>query len=100
MRQIYELNLEDSNVGNDTDFVVKKRCGWLSVLKTLLILAAVAFAAYKIYEKFFKKKNDAELDAETPDALAENADCTEEADNAAFEASAEDVISNAEESAE
>ena len=32
-----------TNVGNETDLVVKKRCTWVTVLKILLIVAAVAF---------------------------------------------------------
>lgn len=90
-------------MGNETDFVVKKRCTWLTVLKAMLVLAAIAFAAYKIYEKIQKKKA-AELDAQEPDSIEPEADtcCTEEAeaapktDEAAFEVSAQDVIVNSE----
>ncbi len=90
-------------MGNETDFVVKKRCTWLTVLKVVLVLAAVAFAAYKIYEKFHKKKA-AVLDAQEPDSIDQgmNACCAEEADSApaadetAFEVSAQDVIVNPE----
>ena len=84
---------------NETDLVVKKRCTWVTVLKVLLIVAAVAFVAYKIYDKFFKKKKAAELESETPDEL-EATDCGAEAcgaaDPASFEVSAQDVIANPE----
>lgn len=90
-------------MGNETDFVVKKRCTWLTVLKVMLVLAAIAFAAYKIYEKFQKKKA-AELDAQEQDSIgqeanaccAEEAEAAPEADEAAFEVSAQDVIVNSE----
>lgn len=42
-------------MGNDY-FVAKKRNTWVSVIKTILIIAVIAFVAYKIYDKFFKKK--------------------------------------------
>ena len=86
-------------MGNETDLVVKKRCTWATVLKILLIVAAVAFVAYKIYDKFFKKKKAAELEADVPDELEAN-DCGAEAcgaaDQASFEVSAQDVITNPE----
>ena len=38
------------------NYVVKKRNPWWSLLKAVIIIAAIAFVAYKIYDKFFKKK--------------------------------------------
>ena len=38
------------------NYVVKKRNAWWSLLKAIIIIAAIAFVAYKIYDKFFKKK--------------------------------------------
>lgn len=67
----------------NSDYVVKKRCSILTVIKVVLVLAAVAFVAYKIYNKFFKKIKPA--DASEKEALTEDA--------AAFEASADDVLS-------
>ena len=67
-------------MGNDY-FVAKKRNTWLSVLKAVLIIAVIAFVAYKIYDKFFKKKvqqevlgaceNDAAAIAESSEGFAE-----------------------------
>jgi hypothetical protein len=47
-------------MGNDY-FVAKKRNTWLSVLKAILVIAVIAFVAYKIYDKFFKKKVQQEV---------------------------------------
>lgn len=81
---------------HDTDFVVKKRCGWLTALKVILAVAAIAFVAYKIYQKFFKKSAEAiEEPVENDEILLEEVPAEE-----AFEASAEDVIASAEGSAE
>ena len=77
----------------------KKVRVWWTVLKIALVVAAVAFAAYKIYTKFFKKNKIDELDAETPDALNE-ADADAPAKEAAFEVSAQDAIANPEDAAE
>ncbi len=41
-------------MGND--FTSKKRSGWWGFIKAILILAAIAFVAYKVYDKFFRKK--------------------------------------------
>ena len=41
---------------SETNFVVKKRSTWVSVIKAILIIAVIAFVAYKIYDKFFRKK--------------------------------------------
>ena len=40
-------------MGFETNYVVKKRSTWVSVIKAILIIAALAFVAYKIYDKFF-----------------------------------------------
>lgn len=82
-------------MGYETDYVVKKRNGWVSAIKVILILAAVAFAAYTIYRKFFAKKAAVELEAEDDlDGLEESV--TEGEEIAALEADAEDVIANPE----
>lgn len=82
---------------HETDFIVKKRCTWLSVIKVVLVIAAIAFVAYKIYEKFFAKKNAAlapeEDEAELP-ALEPTEAIAEE--TSSFEVAAEDVIVNPE----
>lgn len=80
---------------NDTDFVVKKRCGWLTALKVILVLAAIAFVAYKIYQKFFKKSADALEESVEDETLLDEASAEE-----SLEVSAQDVIANAEGSAE
>ena len=77
-------------MGND-QFVVKKRSTWLSVIKAILIIAAIAFVAYKIYDKFFKKKVQQDVLSDTDDVLAD----LPEADNG-IEASVQDVIADAE----
>ncbi len=79
---------------HDTDFVVKKRCGWLTALKVILAIAAIAFVAYKIYQKFFKKS--AALEEPAEDGLTIDETAAEEI----LEVSAQDVIANAEDSAE
>ena len=38
------------------DCTEKKRSGWWSLIKTVLIIAAIVFVAYKIYDKYFRKK--------------------------------------------
>lgn len=68
----------------NSDYVVKKRCSWLTILKVVLVLAALAFVAYKIYNKFFKKIKPADA---TEDATA----TMNEAEDT-FEASAADVL--------
>lgn len=81
----------------DNEIVVKKRCPFLTALKVILVLAAVSFAAYKIYQKFFKKKKTALPDAEEADTLTEGAEsCSACEEEASFEAAAQDVIANPE----
>ena len=59
--QISALRGERSKkMGNDF-YVAKKRNTWVRVIKTILIIAAIAFVAYKIYDKFFKKKVQQEV---------------------------------------
>ena len=38
------------------DCTGKKRSGWWSLIKAVLIIAAIVFVAYKIYDKYFRKK--------------------------------------------
>ena len=38
------------------DCTGKKRSGWWSLIKAVLIIAAIVFIAYKIYDKYFRKK--------------------------------------------
>lgn len=73
-------------MGND-NFVVKKRSTWGSVIKAILIIAVIAFVAYKIYDKFFRKKVQQEV---------LGCDGDEPLDGAVAEVSASDVISDAE----
>ncbi len=73
-------------MGND-NYVVKKRSSWGTVIKAIVIIAVIAFVAYKIYDKFFRKKVQQEV-------LGENADGA--ADAVSVEASASDVIAEAE----
>ncbi|MBR7097901.1 MAG: hypothetical protein IKC59_00670 [Clostridia bacterium] len=77
-------------MGND-QFVVKKRSTWLSVIKAILIIAAIAFVAYKIYDKFFRKKVQQDVLSDADDALAD----LPEADDG-IESSVQDVIADAE----
>ncbi len=73
-------------MGND-NFVVKKRSSWGSVIKAIVIIAVIAFVAYKIYDKFFRKKVQ-------QDVLGCDGD--EQLDKSVAEASASDVIADAE----
>ncbi|MBE6633468.1 MAG: hypothetical protein E7620_03880 [Ruminococcaceae bacterium] len=83
---------------NETNYVVKKKSTWWSIIKALIVIAVVTYAAYKIYAKFFKKKK-APLDIPMADELPTEA-LAEEASDSAFEASAEEVIEVSEEEAE
>ena len=67
------------------NYVVKKRNPWWSLLKAVIIIAAIAFVAYKIYDKFFKKKVQQSV---LSDIEADNANLSE--------ASARDVLADAE----
>jgi flagellar biosynthesis/type III secretory pathway M-ring protein FliF/YscJ len=81
--------------------VVKKENRFWKVVKVLLVLAAIGFVAVKVYNKFFRKKNellDAE-DEEDMEALAEadEIDAEDDAEEPTFEASADAVLDSAEE---
>ena len=82
-------------MGND-NFVVRKRSTWLSVLKAVLIIAAIAFVAYKIYDKFFRKKVQQEVlgDTKQDDLLDETSG--ELSEGEMLEVDAADVIVDAE----
>ena len=41
------------------------------MIKAILIIAAIAFVAYKIYHKFFRKKVQQEVLSNTDDVLAD-----------------------------
>ena len=79
----------------------KKGSGFWKFVKIALIVAAVAFVAYKIYQKFFKKKIEVVGEAEDEDipavaAADEVVEDTAVAEEAPFEVSADAVIDNAE----
>ena len=78
-------------MGND-NFVVKKRSTWVSVIKAILIIAVIAFVAYKIYDKFFRKKVQQDVLGNT-DADQSLADLP--VNDAVAEADAQDVITEA-----
>lgn len=84
----------------ENQVVVKKGSRFGKFLKVVLILAAIAFVAVKVYNKFFKKQNVEALDAEADEAEAELTAAEEEAvaevEEAPFEVSADAVIDNAE----
>lgn len=63
-------------MGNDY-FVAKKRSTWGSVIKAILIIAAIAFVAYKVYDKFFRKKVQQEVLDENGSADATIAEAVE-----------------------
>ena len=54
----------------------RKYSGWWNVIKTILILAAIVFVAYKVYDKYFRKKVKQDIladnDAAGPMIPAEN----------------------------
>ena len=81
-------------------YVEKKKSGFWGFVKVALVVAAAAYVAVKVYNKYFKKieveiDDEAALDAELESL---ELDLTvEDAEEEAFEASAEAVIANAEE---
>ena len=82
----------------ENEIVVKKGSRFVKFLKIALAIAAVAFVAVKIYQKFFQKKEEA-LEAAEEEAVAElpTAEVAEApAEEAPFEVSADAVIDNAE----
>lgn len=58
------------------DCTGKKRSGWWSLIKAVLIIAAIAFVAYKIYDKYFRKKvvEDVLADADADPMIPEKND--------------------------
>ncbi len=84
---------------NENIVVVKKKSTFWTVVKVLLVVAAVSFVAYKIYQKFFKnKKAEALADTEEPAQLDAACEACEDVaeEEVAFEVPAESVIANAE----
>lgn len=71
---------------------MEKKNGFWKFLKVILAIGAICLAAVKIYEKFFKKAEDA--DADTDDAPV--ADEEESAPASGVEVSAKSVIADAE----
>jgi len=65
-------------------YTVKKRSGWWSFIKAILIIAAITFVAYKIYDKFLRKKVKQDVltdDAATPDLPVADAEAEIPAEN-------------------
>ncbi len=91
-------------MGNQADLIVRKRNSWVTAIKVILVLAAIAFVAYKIYDKFAKKNRVLPAVDGDADALCAGADADEDvsiaAEETAYEVAAEDVIINSEEMAE
>ena len=54
----------------------RKYSGWWNVIKAILIIAAIVFVAYKVYDKYFRKKVKQDIladnDAADPMIPAEN----------------------------
>lgn len=83
----------------ENEIVVKKSSGFVKFLKIALLIAAAAFVAVKVYNKFFKKKKAEvieEAEVEAVDALPEAEEAPAEAEEAPFEVAADAVIDNAE----
>ncbi len=60
-------------MGNDC--TGKKRSGLWNLIKAILIIAAIVFVAYKIYDRYFRKKVKQDVladDAADPMISAEN----------------------------
>lgn len=82
---------------NQSVVYVEKKNGFWKFVKVALAVAAVAFVAVKVYQKFFKKTEiemDEELDTELESLELDLSDDVAEED--VFEASADAVIANAE----
>ena len=78
---------------------VEKKSGFWRFVKIALVVAAVAYVAVKVYQKYFKKE-ELELEAEELDTELEPLalDLSDESfEEDAFEASADAVIANVEE---
>lgn len=88
---------------NENIVIVKKKSTFWTVIKILLVVGAICFAAFKIYQKFFKKKDVAAV-ADAEDAA--ELDCATDSCEALpseeipFEVSANAVIANAEDMAD
>ncbi len=78
---------------NENLVVTKKGCTFWKVVKVLLIVGAVCFAAVKVYQKFFKKNAQAKVDAPKEAPEAEQVSGEKEAE--AFEVPADAVIAGA-----
>lgn len=88
---------------NENIVIVKKKSTFWTVVKILLVVGAICFAAFKIYQKFFKKKDAAAVaDAEDAAELDSATDACEEnpAEEIPFEVSADAVIANTEDMAD
>lgn len=87
---------------NENIVIVKKKSTFWTVVKILLVVGAICFAAFKIYQKFFKKKAAAVADAEDAAELDSATDACEEnpAEEIPFEVSADAVIANTEDMAD
>lgn len=78
---------------NENIVVTKKGCTFWKVVKVLLIVGAVCFAAVKVYQKFFKKNEQAKVDA--PDETPETEKVSDGQEAEAFEVPADAVIAGA-----
>lgn len=87
---------------NENIVIVKKKSTFWTVVKILLVVGAICFAAFKIYQKFFKKKDAAVADAKDAAELDSATDACEEnpAEEIPFEVSADAVIANTEDMAD
>ena len=80
-------------------YVEKKKSGFWGIVKVALVVAAVAYVAVKVYNRYFKKieleiDDTEELDAELEPLELDLSDDSVEDD--VFEASADAVIANTE----
>ena len=81
-------------------YVEKKKSGFWGFVKVALVVAAAAYVAVKVYNKYFKKIEVEIDDEEALDADLESLELdlsVESVEEDTFEASAEAVIANAEE---
>ena len=81
-------------------YVEKKKSGFWGFVKVALVVAAAAYVAVKVYNKYFNKIEVEIDDEEALDADLESLEIdlsVESVEEDTFEASAEAVIANAEE---
>ena len=81
-------------------YVEKKKSGFWGFVKVALVVAAAAYVAVKVYNKYFKKIEVEIDDEEALEADLESLEIdlsVESVEEDTFEASAEAVIANAEE---